>query len=150
LAEYGQISRIVQPLICNALDIILHQILYTSRLTDEMPIEVLPSILSSARIRNRQDGITGVLVFDGSSFYQYLEGEHDVVETCLARIAADVRHTDFELLHSGPIPHRRFQRFSLGYATHEGEPSIESLQQLSGDAAVDAFMALQPALDLEP
>ncbi len=115
-----------------------------------MSVGALPPILQFARMRNRQDGITGMLVFDGASFCHYLEGERGVVESCLARIHADARHTDFELLHSGPIAHRRFQRFSIGYATHEGEMSIESLRHLRGDAAIDAFMALQPALDPEP
>lgn len=106
--------------------------------------------MRSARWRNLAEDITGILVFDGFSFYQYLEGPATTLLPCLARIRADTRHTDFVLRHDGILGQRRFHQFSLAYASCEGDMPTDALKHLFGLEAVEAFMELQPSLDLEP
>jgi Sensors of blue-light using FAD len=76
----------------------------------------LKHILSTAIRRNRQDGVTGGLVFNRSHFMQVLEGESAAVTRTFVRIAADPRHGDVTLVEVKPIDEALFGRWSMGYA----------------------------------
>src|ERR1700692_4200905 len=54
----------------------------------------LRAIVSTARWRNKDDNLTGALLFTGGGFTQVLEGRREIVERTFARVAADHRHTD--------------------------------------------------------
>ncbi len=127
----------------------IHHILYTSTLSPATPVTAVAAVLGSARQHNQQDRITGILVFDGNNFCQYLEGDAEAIAQCTERIRRDARHGQFQMLHQGEIPARRFERFSLGYATTDSEAVIAHLSSLRGPAAWDYFEQLLPTLDLD-
>jgi len=127
----------------------LHEIIYVSTLAPDAPVRVVADIAIKARSNNQQAGITGLLVFDGLHFCQQLEGCATEVAAAIARIREDPRHRDVAILHQGPLDHRRFSRFSLGYTSVEDIELLERLQQLRGQAAVEAFVALLSGLDLD-
>ena len=128
---------------------LLHEILYVSTLAVDAPIRVVADIAARSRIANQSRDITGLLVFDGMHFCQQFEGSDIEVAALMERIRQDPRHTDVELLHHGPLAARRFRRWSLGYSTVDDVEVFDRLKQLRGQAAVDAFLALLPGLDLE-
>gem|GEM_PF-3422247 len=64
----------------------------------------------------------------------------------LERIRHDPRHINVEILHHGPLVERRFKRFSLGYTSAENDDALCQLEQLNGQPAVDAFVALLSTL----
>ena len=71
--------------------------------------------LLSAR-RNVGAGITGVLMFSGKHFAQYIEGLSDSLEVIKSSICADERHTDVVTLQACQIQNRRFEGWSLAYS----------------------------------
>jgi hypothetical protein len=128
----------------------LQHFLYTSRLAPGAGFEVVPSILEVSRARNRERGLTGILVFDGERFAQWLEGPPAQVLALAARIEADTRHVDLRVLYAGcrTAAARRSERWSAGYA------EAADLDRLHGEtaprdaAALDLFISLAPAFDL--
>ena len=127
----------------------LHEILYLSQLAADAPIRVVADIAAQSRIANQSRDITGLLVFDGMHFCQQFEGSGIEVAALMDRIRQDARHTHIQLLHHGPLAERRFRRWSLGYTSVDDLDAFERLKQLRGQAAVEAFLALLPGLDLE-
>jgi hypothetical protein len=126
----------------------LQEILYVSTLAEDAPLRVVADIAAKARENNQQREITGLLVFDGMHFCQQFEGGAQEVATLMQRIRRDPRHTKVSVLHHGPLAQRRFGSFSLGFTSVEDVEVLERLEKLHGQAAVDAFVALVPELDV--
>ena len=127
----------------------IYEVLYASVITPGVPFSVIGLIARKSRVSNLADNITGLLVFDGMRFSQQLEGGKTEVLALLDGIRQDSRHVDFKLLHQGPIAERRFKNFSLAYALMEDVDVLGRLQKLKENAAMDAFVALLPTLDLD-
>ncbi len=123
----------------------LQHFVYTSRLAPGVDFDVVPSILEVSRARNRDLGITGVLVFDGERFAQWLEGPPAHVLALAARIEVDPRHVDMQVLHTGvrSAAERLASTWRAGYAD---AAELDSLQ--GGDASLVQFLALIPEFDL--
>ena len=73
----------------------------------------LDRLLQQAAAFNRLAGVTGVLVFDGQRFVQYLEGPGDGMDAVAARICNARSHHGVELLAQAPLPARRFARWAM-------------------------------------
>jgi hypothetical protein len=114
----------------------LHQLSYISTARPTLILTDVEQILQTSRCRNAQDGVTGLLIFDGKRFLQVLEGPVDAVETAFARIAVDPRHRALVKLSSRHVEHREFGDWSMG--SHLVGPVVGS-----GDliAHVDAMTA---------
>lgn len=118
----------------------LFQALYTSTFARGLPVWLVPDIVAQSRVRNIERGISGMLVFDGAQFCQYLEGPQAVVSGLIAHIRTDARHTDFTVLHSGRIAQRRFGSFAMGLATlGDDEEFLERVTRLRGQTAMRSF-----------
>ena len=130
--------------------IALQQFLYTSRVAKGLDFSIIPSILEVSRVRNRSVGISGVLVFDGERFAQWLEGPPAQVLALVARIEADPRHTDMRALftHCRSGAERRTSRWSAGYADAPILDCLYGERAPQGDAARDRFASLLPHFDL--
>jgi hypothetical protein len=84
----------------------------------------LEQILDSARRRNLEEGITGVLLYYRGAFVQILEGSKESVENVYEKfIGPDRRHTALNKVHQNAISHRSFSQWSMGLV---GAPEIES------------------------
>ena len=127
----------------------LHEVLYVSTMAPDAPVSIVADIAPKARRANQARDITGLLIFDGMRFCQQLEGRPKEVLALMNRICDDPRHTNIEILHQGSLDERRFSRFGLGYAPIEELDVLQELEQLDGKAAIDAFMALLPSLELD-
>jgi hypothetical protein len=127
----------------------LYEILYVSTLAPEAPLSVVSDIASRARLGNAERDITGLLIFDGMRFCQYLEGGQKQVLALLERIRQDTRHFNLQVLHHGELAARRFRRFSLGYCMVEDDDVLERMESLDGQAAMEAFSGLLSGLDMQ-
>jgi hypothetical protein len=84
----------------------LYRLTYCSRNTIETHISdadiegELRGILATARRCNKENDITGALLFTASGFAQVLEGPRDVVERTFERISTDPRHADVRTIRS--------------------------------------------------
>ncbi|PSJ43274.1 BLUF domain-containing protein [Allosphingosinicella deserti] len=73
-------------------------------------------IVSTARARNADLGVTGTLVFTRTRFAQILEGADGVVDALMARIARDPRHEQVTVVDAIPIDRRMFDDWTLSYS----------------------------------
>lgn len=87
--------------------------LYVSRAVGPQTTTVTASILSTAQANNKLHGISGVLCQGRGLYLQLLEGERGELNRLYARIVADTRHKDVELLHHSEITQRRFAAWSM-------------------------------------
>ena len=115
----------------------------------DAPLSVVGDIATHARIANAARDITGVLVFDGVRFCQQIEGKQKDVLALMERTYQDTRHVNIEVFHHGPLVERRFSHFSVAFADVEEVTVLEQLEQLDGQAGVDAFTALIATLNLQ-
>jgi hypothetical protein len=77
---------------------LLYNLVYCSRATPDVNDASVDRILATARRMNPVYGITGLLVYGGGIFFQWLEGPRANVTELLARIQKDPRHTALVLL----------------------------------------------------
>ena len=125
----------------------LHHCLYTSLLAPGEGLGAVPRIVKSARAHNALHGITGLLIFDGEAFCQWIEGPASSVETLMQRIRADTRHTSVRTLLNEPMAARRFRDFSIAYASFGGGGLMHALGSAEGAAARECVLAWLPRLD---
>ena len=110
--------------------------LYVSISTlEENANDEIASIRSTAESRNPELGLTGVLMFSGSHFAQFLEGPDAGLETMKASIFRDQRHRGVLTLQSESTERRRYGRWALAYsgrATFIDRVLSEALRELDG------------------
>ncbi len=120
----------------------LHQIVYFSQPTRSMPLSEVRELLIKAQINNHFNDVTGLLLFDGDSFVQVLEGPRDKVMALFRKIERDPRHTKFTTLMEREIAQRDFGQWSMGLAHIEGKhmkslpglTDIESARRMLSDS----------------
>ena len=116
----------------------LVRLLYASRAAEPVTPDLLSAILRRSRQHNPAQGITGVLCCSGDVFLQVLEGGRPAVNRLYARIVADPRHRDPELLAYESIVERRFAGWSMGQVQlSRMNPAM--LLKYSATAALDPF-----------
>lgn len=91
----------------------LIRLIYVSKAVDPQTRTLTESILRTARAWNSQNDVTGVLCQGQGVFLQVLEGESARVTQLYARIHADPRHKDLELIHCESIAERRYGDWSM-------------------------------------
>jgi len=76
----------------------LDSISYCSRGTADLDGEAFRQIISAARRNNAIHGITGLLVFGGGLYFQWLEGPPKALQHVMAKICQDPRHDSLVIL----------------------------------------------------
>jgi hypothetical protein len=100
-------------------------VLYVSRAVGPQTTTTTASLLAEAEAHNRAHAITGVLCQGQGLYLQVLEGERGAVNRLYARIVADVRHRDVEMLHLEEITQRRYPDWSMAHVVlPENDPMI--------------------------
>lgn len=115
----------------------------------DAPLSIVGDIAAHARIANATADITGVLVFDGMRFCQQIEGKQKDVLALMERIYQDKRHLNIEVFHHGALAERRFKHFAVAFSNVEELSQLERLEQLDGQAGIDAYLALVATLNLQ-
>lgn len=91
----------------------LTSLTYTSLARLDLQSSDLEDIHRSARELNALDGITGLLVFNGTHFLQIIEGAHNAIADLLERLRRDPRHTGLEVRDERRIAKRSFPDWSM-------------------------------------
>ncbi len=91
------------------------RLIYLSKAVDAQTSELAEAILRQAHAWNTQNDVTGVLCQGQDVFLQVLEGERGKVTNLYARIHADPRHKDLELIHCENISKRRYGDWSMAH-----------------------------------
>ena len=91
------------------------RVFYVSTAVGPQTSTVTASILKTAQAYNREHGITGVLCQGQGVYLQALEGERAEVNSLYARIFADQRHANVEMVHCESIIQRRYSNWSMAH-----------------------------------
>ena len=91
------------------------RLIYVSKAVDAQTPMLTASILRKAHAWNTPNEVTGVLCQGQGVFLQVLEGERAKLTSLYARIHADPRHKDLELLHCETIASRRYGSWSMAH-----------------------------------
>ncbi|HEY0628874.1 MAG TPA: BLUF domain-containing protein [Sphingomicrobium sp.] len=91
----------------------LKSLTYTSLADLDLTADDLHAIHRSAREHNAIDGITGLLVFNGTHFLQIVEGAEPAIDELLARLRRDPRHSGLEVRDERKVEARSFPDWSM-------------------------------------
>jgi hypothetical protein len=81
---------------------------YESRAVAPLSELDLDGLVTAAQRRNREEGVTGVLIHDQGRFMQWLEGPQEGVARVWRSIRKDTRHTQVKVLGVSTTPVRLF------------------------------------------
>ncbi len=132
---------------------VLYNIVYCSRATGGMDDAELERIVASARRHNARQGITGLLVFGGGIFFQWLEGPRDNVTALMLRLRTDRRHENIvELSAEDDAGERIFPDWDMELVTsdHIREVLVDALGDASSPQQKRALKRLLAHLDSAP
>lgn len=91
----------------------LKTLTYTSRASLDLEPGDLADIHQAARHLNALDGISGLLVFDGTRFLQVIEGSEEAIDSLVERLRRDRRHSALEIRDERPVERRSFPDWSM-------------------------------------
>ncbi|MGK6324933.1 BLUF domain-containing protein [Sphingomonas sp. DT-51] len=101
----------------------LHQIVYISRATTPLDDAAAADLHRVAAERNAQQGITGLLLHDGTRFIQAIEGSAPALHALMARIGRDPRHYAIGCVSDAPIAARQFGDWAMDYRRIDDQPA---------------------------
>jgi hypothetical protein len=92
----------------------LKQFAYISHQVHIFTESDLKQLMRKARLNNKELDLTGLLLFDGAHFLQVLEGPTANIDLMAAKIIADTRHRDVDIIYTKNNCHNReFGRWSM-------------------------------------
>lgn len=89
---------------------------YTSSSVGKFSERELEELLLVARKRNAEEGVTGVLLYDDGTFFQYIEGPERGIESVYTRVKASTRHRGLIELFRRNIEAREFGSWAMGFS----------------------------------
>ncbi|MTI39238.1 BLUF domain-containing protein, partial [Fulvivirga lutimaris] len=81
----------------------MYYLVYGSNAHHPMDEVELMKLLHQARIKNKENGITGLLIYSESKFIQVLEGEKEAVLNLFHQIREDARHHKVSIIIEGNL-----------------------------------------------
>lgn len=93
----------------------LIRIIYVSTAVGAQTAAETHAILQGSQKWNQANDVTGVLCEGNGVFLQCLEGERRQVTQLYARIYADPRHSDVQMIHCESVTNRRYRDWSMGH-----------------------------------
>lgn len=91
----------------------LKTLTYTSLASLDLSSGDVEAILRTARASNALDGITGLLVFNGTHFMQVVEGAPHAIDDLVDRLRRDPRHSGLEVRDERSIKERFFPDWTM-------------------------------------
>ncbi len=101
----------------------LLRIVYLSTAVEGFTPQSLHAFTDHICAKNRQDGITGAMAFNGGNFFQVLEGPAYLIDALFERISADHRHAFIDVLQRDIVEARLFPDFCLELASFGDTPA---------------------------
>jgi len=108
----------------------LSTIIYRSHMTEHVSLETLNALARKANKTNKSSSVTGILLFNGTHFFQLLEGPEAAVKSVYSRICQDPRHHNLVELLRDYAPARRFGHVGMelfDLREHDKETVLEAV-----------------------
>lgn len=126
-------------------------IVYSSRLASGADHTAYADVCRVSRRRYVKDRVSGVLLFDGQRFCQWLQGELDATRALMRRISFDRRHAEITTMLHAPMPTCSFaQGWRAGFVDSEALDRFLRIELNSPDQVLSAFGRLLATADIEP
>lgn len=106
----------------------IYQLLYVSSSNISDLDQELVKLLQKAREKNKENGISGFLLFDQGNIIQLLEGEQEKVENLFEVVKRDPRHFDVIRMFSGEANQRDFPDWSMGFSKFDAKRLDEEIE----------------------
>jgi hypothetical protein len=132
---------------------LLHQVVYCSRVADGVDDDAVARIVDAARRNNPAHGITGLLVFGGGVFFQWIEGPRAQIVGLMAIIREDTRHRDVVMLsETEEVRERLFPEWDMELVGPEDIREVleDALDTAKDPGSVTALTRLLGKLDDGP
>lgn len=94
---------------------------YRSVAAPDLTMRDVLDIVEASQVRNAEVGVTGVLLYAGGRFLQWLEGPADAVSSVMGYINRDHRHSEIEILSQEAIDQRRFADWHMQLSCAESD-----------------------------
>ena len=107
--------------------------------------EELEQLLVDARAFNGSVGVTGVLLYNGALFFQYIEGDTAACEQVIDRVNSSSRHHSVHTLVDCPVQARYFSNWTMGFS----KASTSHLLAFSRAAWLASRVISKPLSDAE-
>ena len=129
----------------------LDSLVYVSSAVRLLSHEEIDYLLRRARERNKGYGVTGILLYIGGNFMQYIEGPRDNVDIIYKIIQEDELYSGIILVSREAIESRQFGDWAMAYQTRDvegyvGSPGerrlIEMILEMPGDNPSTAQIVL--------
>jgi len=91
----------------------LKSLTYTSLAAIDLQPDDLEAIHRTARQVNALEGVTGVLIFNGTHFLQVIEGAPNAIDDLVERLRRDTRHSGLEIRDEHEAEERVFPDWSM-------------------------------------
>jgi hypothetical protein len=91
----------------------LKSLTYTSLARLDLEAGDIEAIHRTARELNALEGITGLLIFNGTHFLQIVEGAPDAIDDLVERLRRDPRHHGVEIRDQRQVERRSFPDWSM-------------------------------------
>ena len=124
----------------------LEFVAYVSSATGILSDNTLEGLLTSAWQRNKEHQVTGVLLFDEGTFFQYFEGPPAGIEEVYGHIKRSTLHTGIIELQRTQLAQREFPRWLMGFTRTPGS-SILRLSNASWRAALRGIQREAPGTE---
>jgi methanogenic corrinoid protein MtbC1 len=95
----------------------LSTLTYRSKAVAPMSELELYRLARAAQIRNRAEGVTGLVIYDKGNFFQWLEGPAESLARIWSSVRRDPRHTSIEIIGSQRTPVRCFGDWDMRLST---------------------------------
>ena len=106
----------------------MHHLIYLSWATSPLSDQELQDLLLTARRRNAELDVTGILLYGNGCFMQVLEGERATVHHLYEHIKRDARHRNVTAYADKAIAQRAFGEWAMAF--HHATP--QQLTELTG------------------
>jgi len=141
-----------EPLAGGALPPIFH-IVYCSRAAAGIDDAAVERIVQTARRSNPRHAITGLLVFGGGMFFQWIEGPRANIRRLMDLIQADPRHASVVVLtESEEVRERLFPDWAMERVTpgHIREVLLDAQANATDAQSVEALAAMLAQVESGP
>ena len=105
-------------------------------------------ILSTARVNNHRQSITGALLFNAGYFAQVLEGPQVSIERIFERIQQDPRHSEVTVLECGAADERSFGEWAMAHVRLPHESEAKGIASTLQEALLNPAEAGEAVLSL--
>ena len=103
----------------------MFELAYCSIAKPDISASDIEEILKTSQSFNKENNITGCLVYHNHEFVQILEGEESIVRELYSRIEKDNRHRNVTLLSTSSTNERIFTTWSMAYHEIDADDSIK-------------------------